>query len=92
MNPPGLTGAIGADDGGEAAEGPDDLAALIGLEVLDLDELQEAHGGPGKVLRGVPGRFWGVPGRRAGKRRLRRPLRDGTLRLPIGSGRCQSSP
>ena len=43
----GLTGAVGADDGREAAEGPDDLPAFVRFEVLDLDQLEEAHGGGG---------------------------------------------
>ena len=32
-----LARAIGADDGGEVLEGPDDLVAAVGLEVAELD-------------------------------------------------------
>lgn len=32
----GLTGAVGADDGGEVVEGADHLEALVGLEILHL--------------------------------------------------------
>lgn len=56
--------------------------------------------GPG-WSREAPGALWGSRGslgvsgrgrgRRAGKQRLRRLLRDGALRLAIGSDRCQSS-
>lgn len=41
------TGSIGPDDGREAPEGPDDLPPLVGFEILDLDQLEEAHDAAG---------------------------------------------
>lgn len=43
----GLTGAIGADDGGEVVEGADHLVALVGLEVLELQAVDFAGGDEG---------------------------------------------